>query len=703
MSSSAELAVPAGNLPASRVRLELTLLRHEVNPILRNCGHRFGALFLAAFHKFHPRAHVQGVLCYPLDFSVLFFFILVGFFLPALAAAEISIDPEVGFHGVFQLGRPFPLEVSLANSGRPADGTLEIQVWKGGATQGGAPYPTSHRRDVFLPARSQRTVQFTIDPDFLSRPLKIKFTSPTASASRELDLRRYFSPVPVVLSVSEGGAIPLTSLGTSLSNRVVALTLDELPQEPRALLGVSHIILYDQSLRDLSRGQLLALDDWLAAGGRMLIIGSLNFSLYQEPQLGRYMPVRVTGVKRTAFLPRAGAKNEKAIANVWAQTSTVVRGKIAIEYQGLPVIVEREWGRGKITYLALDAGRPPLSLWDGLPKFLQSLLTPAVSENLAMRPQWNDAIFSQLLLSPSFISAYIPTASLFIAIVAYLSGVGALSWLWQRQRVTRRKLALLCCGWIFFSAAGGYLFFSRGGQVPDGVLLAATVMESAGDGYAEAQTNLALFSTQIREYSLTLGRGWLDLLPLASPAYSQPGQTLVYQQGGATTRLQLPLKEWGYKLLRARYVARLALNAVIEPQGDHLLLKVQNRSGKDLIDCWLVLPGRRFALGELAKGESWTKTFPLGGAGDGQEGRGSSADQLNLREVTFNDKTRDILFHASFFSRDAAAVPWRNNAALFVGWIRDPEQRVEISDPAIRVHNYALYRLIVPLGDAEDE
>jgi hypothetical protein len=646
---------------------------------------------------------MRGGACYRVGFYLLGFFILAIFFLPAGAAAEILIDSQVGFHGVFQLGHPFPLEVTLANSGRPADGTLEIQVWKGGATQGGAPYPTSHRRDVFLPARSQRTLQFTIDPDFLSRPLKIQFTSPTATASRELDLRRYFSPVPVVLSVGEAGAIPLTSLGTSLTNRVVALTLDELPHEARALLGVSHIILYDQSLRDLSRAQLLALDGWLAAGGRMLIIGSLNFSLYQEPQLGRYLPVRVTGVKRTAFVPRADPNGEKAIANVWAQTSTVVRGKITIEYQGLPVLVESEWGRGKVSYLSLDAGRPPLSLWNGLPKFLQNLLTPAVGENLSLRPQWSDAIFSQLLLSPSFISAYIPTASLFIVIVGYLSGLGALSWLWQRRRVTRRKLALSCCGWIVFTATGGYLFFSRGGQVPDGVLLAATVMESAGDGYAEAQTNLALFSTQIREYSLTLGRGWLDLLPLASPAYSQPGQTLVYQHGGASTRLQLPLKEWGYKLLRARYVVRLSLNAVIEPQGDHLLLKVQNRTGKDLTDCWLLVPGRRFALGGLAPGESWTKTFPLGGNGDGEQGRGRGADELNLREVTFNDKTRDILFHASFFSRDAAAVPWRNDAALFFGWVKDPEQRVEIGDPRIRVHNYALYRLIVPLGGAEEE
>jgi hypothetical protein len=632
--------------------------------------------------------------------------ICLTFLLSFEAAAEITLEPKVGFHGVFQLGRPFPLDVSLANSGRPADGILEVQVWKSGASQAGVPYAALHRREVFLPARSQRTVQFAIDPDFLSRPLRIQFSSASASATRELDLRRHFSPTPVILLISEGNAIPLTSLGVSSAHRVIALTLAELPTEARALLGVSHLVLYDQSLRDLSRAQLLALDDWLAAGGVMVIIGSLNFTLYQEPQLARYLPVRVTGAKRIVFLPRPDAPGASVVRDVWAQTANVVRGRAIMEAEGLPLLVENEWGKGKIVYLALDAGRPPLSSWNGLAKFLQNLLTPALNDGgVSKRPQWNEAIFSQLLLSPSFISAYIPTGSLFLAIVVYLGGVFALSWLWQRRRLRRRVIALSSLVWIFFAAATGYVFFSRGGQVPDGVLLTATVMENAGDEYVEAQTNLALFSTQPREYSLAFGRGWMELMPLAPQGYAQSAHALVYRYGGGTTRVQLPLKEWGYRLLRARYLERLPLRASIEPQADRLLLDVRNESGGDLVDCWLLAPGARIRLGDLPKGERWMKTFPLGGgsASGAEQNRGRGADELNFREVTFNDKTRDILFHASFFARDGGESPWRGSAAVFFGWIKDPERRVDIGDARIREHNYALYRLTVPLPGPEEE
>ena len=100
------------------------------------------------------------------------------FFFRPFAAVKYSSSRVSVFTEYFQLGRPFPLEIELSNSGRPAEGTLEIEVWKGGATKGGAPYPLYYRRDVFLSAQSRKTVQLTVDPDFVSRPLKITFFKP---------------------------------------------------------------------------------------------------------------------------------------------------------------------------------------------------------------------------------------------------------------------------------------------------------------------------------------------------------------------------------------------------------------------------------------------------------------------------------------------------------------------------------------------
>lgn len=631
--------------------------------------------------------------------------LLFSFFLfPSLCGAEIFIEPRIGFHGVFQLGRPFPLEIELSNSGRPAEGILEITVWKGGATKGGAPYPLYYRRDVFLSPQSRKTVQLTVDPDFISRPLKIVFSSPAGTASREIDLRRHFSPSPVILLVSEGNTIPAVSLSSTLTSRLVALTLAELPPDPRALLGVSHLILYDQSLRDLSRSQLLAFDTWLTAGGRMVILGSLNYSLYQEPTISRFLPVRVTGTKRISFHPALG-QGERAspIADVWAQASTLIGGKVLAEAQGMPVLVETSRGKGRITYLSLDVGRPPLSQWDGLPRFLQNLLAPAGGEELAPRTRWDDSVFSQLILSPSFISTYLPTGSLFVAIVGYLIGIGLFSWVWQRQAFTRRALVAAFLFFVVLSTCGGYLLFSRGGNIPDGVLLSSSVMESSADGYVEVQSNLAMFSTQIRQYGLQMERGWMELVPVAAPSRDRPEPTVVFQDGSGTSRFQLPLREWDYRLFRIRFVDRFPLRAEFEQQAGKLRMRLNNQSAKDLADCWLVVPGQRYALGDIPRGASWTKEFPLASDENQERSGGRRSDAVDFREISFKDKTREILFHSSFFPRDEGSVRWSTGAAVFFGWVKDPDRRVSVDDQRIRNYDYTLFRTIFPLAGPEDE
>jgi hypothetical protein len=645
--------------------------------------------------------YATGVGLAGLSFLLAFIFLF-----PSFCAADISMEPRIGFHGVFQLGHPFPLEVEIKNSGGSAEGRVDVRVWKGGATKGGAPYPFLYRREIFVPAQARKTVEFTVDPDFVSRPLTITFSSRAGESRQEVDLRRYFSPAPVMLLVSESASMPPISLAPSSASRLVALSLAELPADPRAWLGVSHLILYDQSLRDLSHAQLVALDGWLVAGGNMVILGSLNYALYQGATISRFLPVRVTGAKRIAFIPPLG-KRERAIprAAVWVQASTPIGGKILAETDGLPLLVDSRRGKGRITYFAFDVGRPPLSEWNGLSELLQGLLAPAVSDDSPPRTRWDDTVFSQLMLSPSFASAYIPTGSLFLAICGYLLGMGIWAWLWQRKQLTGRNLFAVFAGFIAVAVLGGYILFSRGGNVPDGVLLSATVIESGDDGYVDAQSNLALFSTQLRRYSLQPQGTWMNLAPVSTPVRERPDPIVVLQAGDGSSRYQLELREWDHRLFRMRSVARFPLRAEFQPQGDKLFMTIENRSAKDLTDCWLVLPARRYAVGDIPRGATRRQTFPLTLATANDETSTSRSAVLDVRDLSFADKTRDALFHASFFPRDGEVTPGINNAAVavFLGWVKDPEPRVRVADPRVQAREYTLFRATIPLAGPEDE
>lgn len=630
-------------------------------------------------------------------------FSLLAVFIPATVRSEILIEARVGFHGVFQLGRPFPLEIELNNTGRPAEGLLEVRVWKGGATKGGAPYLASYQREVFLPAQGSKTIQLTVDPDFISRPLIVRFNAADARAAREIDLRRHFSPAPVLLLMSGSRVFPPITFGATAQNRLVSLSPEELAADSRSLLGVSNLILYDQSLRELSRAQLLALDSWLLAGGKMVIIGSLNYALYQEPALARFLPVRVNGAKQISFAPTPGkGEGNVRLAGVWAQSSVLVSGKVLAKADGVPILVETSRGRGKIIYLALDIGRPPLSQWDGLAKFLQDLMAPTATEDSVPRTEWSDAVFNQLIASPKFISTYVPSGSLLLAMAGYFAGIGVLAWLWQKKRVAPRLLSI---GLITFVAAGtaaGYFHFSHGGNIPDGVLLVSTVMENNGDGFVDAQTNLALFSTQLRQYDLQLERGWNELTPVASRARADTEPAVVTQDAGGVSRYRLPLREWDYRLFRLRRVDPFPFAAEFAMQGDQLLVQVENKSAKDLIHCWLLVPGQRFDLGVVPRGASWRRTFSLSTGAVKDPSGVARPESLSLREMTFADKTRDILFHSSIFPRDGDP-RLAGGAAVFFGWVKDPEARVGIDDPRIQAQNYALFRAVFPLSSGDDE
>jgi hypothetical protein len=617
------------------------------------------------------------------------------------AGAEIAIEVRIGFHGLFQLGRPFPLEVELTNSGRPTEGTLDVQVWKGGATKGGTPYPVKYRREVFLAAQARKTLQLTVDPDFISRPLTITFTGAIAQTAREIDLRRNFSPAPVLLLVNDSGSLPSIALAPTTPGRLVSLSLSELAADARALLGVSHIIFYDQSLRDLSRSQMLALDTWLNAGGRMVILGSLNYALYQEAVISRFLPVRVSGARRIAFTP--GANNEKtsAIAGVWAQVSTPFHGEVRATSENLPVLVQAARGRGTVSYLALDIGRPPLSEWVGLPKFLQSLLASGAVDEPAARAEWNDAIFTQLITSPTFISTYVPYGSLFFVIVFYLVAIGLLSWVWQRHVLATTQALIALAALVVAGSAAGYVYFSRGSHIPDGVLLSSTVLENGADGVVDAQANLALFSTQPRHYNLQMERGWMEFTPLSNRPHGTQETPVLSQEGGGGSRFQLPLREWDYRLFRLRFIDRFPLRAEFNVQGDKLTMKIDNQSGKDLFDCGLLLPGQRHLLGAIPRGARLDKEFSVAPPA-GNSGAAGRMETVNFRDVSFANKTRDILFQSSFFAREGDS-RWSSGAAVFFAWVKDPPPRVRIDDPRIQVQEYALFRATIPLVRAEDE
>jgi hypothetical protein len=612
-------------------------------------------------------------------------------------AAEITLDVEVGYHGVFQLGRPFPIKIEVSNHGPPVEGTVEATVWKGGGTKGSSAFPIYHRRTLLVGAAARKSASFTIDPGSVSRPLIVSFHGPRETVTEEVDLRRHFVPAPLVLLITESDFSLLPGLSRA-ANPFVAVSPEELPSDPGAYAGVATVMLYEPSLRELSGAQAGALETWLAAGGRIVALGSMRYALYHEPLISRLLPVKVSGVKTLASLPELEKRYGALPAGGFpAQAAALTDGKSLIEEHGTPILVGADRGRGKILYLALDVGRPPLSGWEGVGRLLQDLAAAPVETAAAAPAAWDDAVFSQLLYNRAVASIYLPVGAFAGCIVAYLVGLGLLTWLWDRRRLVPRSLGAAFLTLVVSASFGGYWYFIRSGRIPDGVLVTSTVLESLADGEVEASSNAALFSTLRRDYDVVVEKGWTDFEPLARRSAPAEENSIIIEEEGSRPRLRLPLKAWDYRLFRLRSVARLPIRVQLDTEPNRRLLRVVNGSAQNLTDCWVVISGQASAIGDIPAGASRERELPL--TMTDAAAIAGRAPRAAPRDIHFSDPIRELLLRYSYFPQEQNTA-W--SGAIFFGWVQAAPRGVSVADEKILTRDYAFFRTALPLGEDEE-
>jgi hypothetical protein len=613
---------------------------------------------------------------------------------PAFAASSVVIETQIGFDGRFQLGQPFPITVTLAGAGQPTEGILEVQVWKRGGAKGIDAYPVYYRKPVFL-AQSRKSIPFTIDPDFLSRPLKVSFSSPTQKAIQEIDLRPHFSTKPLLLLIS-GTSLPLAiPLPAELTNPLITVALSELPPDPRAYQGVWAVFFYEQPLRELSRAQMFSLETWLLWGGKIVAMGGLSPSAFHDANWERLLPGAPTGLKKLPALSNLEKRYSAQIPGreIWFHDAKLLEGTFLIEEQGHPMLVESSRGKGKVMFLAVDVGRPPLSQWGGLARLFGDVLGTPPEHHVAWEGTWDDTFFARILSTPSFIPIY---ASLLAFLLWGLTYSVALALLvkYCRKYQPRRAVvvASVFCLPVLFSLAG-YFYFDRGGKPLDGILVSATMLDGLGNGYAEAQSNIAVFSTRQRSYRLQMEGGWSDFEAVSVSGGKNENRSLSVIGEGLSSELDFSLGEWSYRLFRMHSMARLPLRVQVQARHDVLRLEVANPSGRALNDCWFVSWGKGFFLGDISPRSNLVRDFPR----PAEEG----AVKKGWGDISFGDPIRELLFHNSFFS-DQNRSEDSSDTAFFVGWFRDGPHGVSTADPRIYTMNYTLFRATFPVQREEE-
>ena len=320
------------------------------------------------------------------------FLLLLFLFLAPALRADVGITATFGFGRVSSAEQWTPVRVVLTNTGgRDVQGRLSLS------------YPQSNLRgaastsaEVDLPSNSTKAYTlFTLPPYYFSRcdvtlregsSVVAKTTARNAVGGGERDSILLASigdqqGAPTFLNgdtIKSKTATRFGPPGTPISIVVGAVSPDELLDRPAGYRGVDVLIITPASVSRATAEQLQALAVYAVSGGTLVISAGPDYRALRNPFFDDILPVRVTGAGSvTGFGAIADGGNYAQLpepANVAVTQANPGAGKVIRSSEGIPLLVERAYGRGRVVFLAFDCTSRPFTQWDGQRAFWKSVI-----------------------------------------------------------------------------------------------------------------------------------------------------------------------------------------------------------------------------------------------------------------------------------------------------------------------------------------
>ncbi|MEQ1932459.1 MAG: hypothetical protein ABL962_01080 [Fimbriimonadaceae bacterium] len=215
--------------------------------------------------------------------------------------------------------------------------------------------------------------------------LQMGYPPPTAQlitdrGSFEAKIPENMGSEPGVLLVSDNAAglgLKKPQSRGRVSNEVALQELfvkpELLPERASAYYGIAAVILADGAER-LSDAAFDALRNYMLLGGTILISGGASAPVLVDSRWRPFLPVTDTGTKTLTSRAR------ETISGLSLQGEFTVRlgrvhpdAAIKTSYRGMPMVVSRGFGAGRILFVAFNPFERPIDSWPGKGEFLQAL------------------------------------------------------------------------------------------------------------------------------------------------------------------------------------------------------------------------------------------------------------------------------------------------------------------------------------------
>jgi hypothetical protein len=172
------------------------------------------------------------------------------------------------------------------------------------------------------------------------------------------------------------------------------------------------------------------------------------------------------------------------------------------------------------------------------------------------------------------------------------------------------------------------------------------------------------------------------------------------QYNDAVTIEDIPLQQWGLRVFKGRAIAEFLLETRVLREADSVMVRVTNKSGYLLRDCWLWRGPRIAPLGDIDDGEAAEGILSV--SHDEMARPVAQARwEKDLSQEMVKGHTVPALLRRAVIERVMQEAlrsepAWSTHVTL-IGWLDQPLLGISVKPGDITVHRATLVRMRLPL------
>jgi hypothetical protein len=628
----------------------------------------------------------------------------------AQGESKVILKAEAGFDGYVEEGKWMPVRITVENNGPDVEGIVQVKSTDYSKTSSaygvGISLPTNSRKEFFIYARHPQGRFTNLDVEFVSdEKIIVKTSLRVITNDPQIIFTGIFSSAPSKFNILN----QVTSQNGI--TRVVRLYPSSMPDLAEGLEILDIIIFDDEDTGALTPAQQKAIELWIAKGGALYVIGGPKWQASSQG-IKSLLPMQISGNVTTTAAADFGSydvnTNEGSFQDepLPADVETILAtGKLTQDAQILatqgeyPLLIQRQLGRGKITFFAADPGLAPYKNWEGMLTVYENLFLFRPSQAAWFDGQWDTYSTNEALTT----IAELDIPSIFFIcgwLTFYILLIGPANYLVLRIIKKREWAWVTIPAIVILVSAVSYIYgFLYRGNNP--TLNRLTVVQ-AWDGVSQAESHslIGIYSPQRDKYTLEAAENFL-LYPYTSSDMNLQGNTswASVLNGQNITAPDIPIEIGGMKVISAQGVASpLPIEHDLTfhlSQGNSILMgTIVNNSDVILHDAVLVTPADWKTIGDLSPGKS-IKTnlnvFDLGAGPTFYNAGAMSILNLNYPIAAEDEAAR----RKEAFLRSVLTTEFDesngNWGIYLMGWLEEPVSSANLQDFKSNVTDTTFY------------